>query len=312
MQNENIIQVKNLTKSFQNLRALDDLSFKVQKGQLYGFLGLNGAGKSTTLNIILGLVDSDSGQVEVDGLNAFEDIKRVRQKIGVVFQESVLDPELSVEENLKIRLTLYKKYLGSKNLNERLDEIVKKFELEKFLKRRYGKLSGGERRRVDIARSLIHQPKILFLDEPTTGLDPSSRKLVWSILNKIRDEDKLTILLTTHYMEEANNCDFITIIENGKCVAEGTPFDLKTKYSQAFLYCYKVNHPDFVGLLNKKGLQYHLKGDTYQILFKNFASLDEFFKENKEFISDYEVQKGNMDDVFLRVTRNWKEQDVRN
>ncbi|QSF13400.1 ABC transporter ATP-binding protein [Mycoplasma sp. Mirounga ES2805-ORL] len=300
---ENILSISNLSKSFKEKKALDDLSFSVKKGQLFGFLGLNGAGKSTTLNIILGLIKRDSGEVLIEGESIDKEIRKIRNKIGVVFQQSILDPELSVYENLYVRAALYKDVLKDKNVKEAVSNIISKFNLHDIQKQRYSTLSGGQKRRVDIARALIHNPSILFLDEPTTGLDPSSRKLVWKILSDIQSENKLTILLTTHYMEEANNCDYAVIIQNGKKIVEGTPAELKSRYSKTTVVCFKNSHKDFEKELTKKHFEFKNYGNKIEIFFNDFQSAKEFVSKYNSYLEDYELLKGNMDTVFLNVTK---------
>lgn len=214
MQNKDIVlNVKSLTKTFKKYKALDNLSFKVYKKQLYGFLGINGAGKSTTLNIIMGLLSKDSGEIELFGENIKGDFTKIRNNIGIVFQSSILDSNLTVYENLYSRLLLYKNNFKGKKIKEVVSEIISEFKLEDLVNQKYGTLSGGQKRRVDIARALAHKPSILFLDEPTTGLDPVSKKLVWDILSQLQKEKGLTIILTTHYMQEADNCDYAIVIK---------------------------------------------------------------------------------------------------
>lgn len=182
--NDEIIVINNLQKNFRKNKALKGVSFSVKRGELFGYLGLNGAGKTVTLNIILGLLKRDGGEVYINGLNVDKNQLEIRNQVGIVFQESILDPELSVRENLMIRATLYKDFLKDETVASVVDKIIDEFQLNDFASRRYGTLSGGQKRRADIARALVHSPNILFLDEPTTGLDPNSRKLVWQILKK--------------------------------------------------------------------------------------------------------------------------------
>ena len=220
-----LLEVKNLSKSFKEIKAVDDISFSVLEGSLFSFLGPNGAGKSTTIKMIIALVEKDSGSFL---LNGTDNKNSIRKQIGVVFQENVLDPDLSVKENLMLRGALYLK--NKTAVKNRYIELVKKLELSDFENQRFKTLSGGQKRRVEIARALFSNPVLLLLDEPTTGLDPETRQMVWKVIDKLRKEDNITVFLTTHYMEEAANADYIVIIDKGKIKVEGTPDDLKELY----------------------------------------------------------------------------------
>ena len=293
---DNIIEVKNLFKSFKDVKAVQDLSITVKKGELYAFLGLNGAGKSTTISIICGQLQKDSGKVYVNGVDLDEDIDRVKRDLGVVFQSSNLDMPLTVKENLKSRASLYG--ITNEEFDKKLEEIDALLNVKPLMKRTFGKLSGGEKRRVDIARALFHEPQILILDEPTTGLDPQTRKLVWSAINKLREEKGITVFLTTHYMEETLNADYVVILDAGKIVGEGTPIELKNKYTGDFIQIYNVDE-DVVKALN---LPYQKMVGGYRIAVESTAKATELIRENPELFVDYEVIKGNMDDVFLSAT----------
>ncbi|WP_406617252.1 ATP-binding cassette domain-containing protein [Mycoplasmopsis adleri] len=305
MEDEIILKVKDLCKSFKGKKALNNLSFKVNKGQLYGFLGINGAGKTTTLNIIVGLLKKDSGTVLIENkeLTTEKDFEQVRNKIGVVFQESILDDNLSVKDNLLIRATLYHKYFKDLKPIDLVNKVVNDFGLESILKQKYRTLSGGQKRRVDIARALLHKPEILFLDEPTTGLDPNNRQLVWDILKRIQKERKLTIILTTHYMEEANNCDYAIIINKGEKIVEGTPAELKQKYSKTVISVYSKPILELEKALELHKLEHTFENNIYNIYFDKYQEADSFLDKYKHLFSDYELKKGTMDDVFLNVTK---------
>ncbi|QJR44300.1 ABC transporter ATP-binding protein [Mycoplasma miroungirhinis] len=296
----NVIVIKQLKKNFKQFQAIKEISFSVKKGELFGFLGLNGAGKTTTLNIILGLLKKDGGNVYINNKSIDDDIVSVRNDIGIVFQDSILDPGLSVYQNLLVRASLYKFYFKDKNIHQIVDEIIEEFQLTDFAHRNYSKLSGGQKRRVDIARALVHKPSILFLDEPTTGLDPSTRKLVWEILTKIQKSRGLTILLTTHYMEEADNCDRAIIIQKGEKLVEGTPSDLKSKYSNSTVEIHKCSE---ILLQKIKNLNYQITNGSYVLKFENFEQGSQWIRENINDIYDYEFYKGTMDEVFLNVTK---------
>lgn len=293
MEND-IIKIEGLSKSFKDIKAVDDISFKVKEGELFAFLGINGAGKSTTISIICGTLRQDAGSVTIDGADV--ESARKQGKIGVVFQSCVLDRMLSVKDNLKSRAACYG--ICGKDFEARLATLCELFDLSEILKRPVGKLSGGQRRRVDIARALVAEPKILILDEPTTGLDPQTRKNIWQALNTLRKQGGMTIFLTTHYMEEAADADYVVIIDSGRIVAEGTPLELKNEYTGDFVTLYGVEE-DRVGEL---GLPYEKVADAFRIAVKNTAEVTELIIKNKELFCDYEVEKGNMDDVFLTVT----------
>ena len=290
----NIIEIENLNKSFGDLKAVNNITFRVKKGEFFSFLGVNGAGKSTTISIMSGTLKKDSGKVIINGLDVDTDIKKITGKIGVVFQFSHLDLVLSAYDNLKSRAALYD-ITGAK-FKERLEYLTELLDLSDILKRPINKLSGGQRRRVDIARALIHDPEILILDEPTTGLDPQTRKMIWQVVNKMREEKGLTVFLTTHYMEEAAESDYVVILNKGEISAEGTPHDLKNKYSSDYITFYNTDEVfDFGYPVTKIRDGYRIKIPTTEIATELVQKYPDKFK-------DYEITKGKMDDVFLSVT----------
>ena len=294
-----IIEIENLKKSFKDVKAVDEISFNVREGELFAFLGVNGAGKSTTINIISGILAKDGGTVKICGNNIETDADRIKSEIGIVFQDSVLDKKMSAYDNLKSRAGLYG--IFGQAFKARLEELTALLDLKDILKRPVNKLSGGQKRRIDIARALFHNPKVLILDEPTTGLDPKTRITVWSVVEKLRKEQGLTVFLTTHYMEEAATADYVVILDGGKKVAEGTPHDLKTAYASDFIKLYK--HIDeaekyFAAL----GLNVKRERDFVEIELNSTAQVGQFFADKPEFFEDFEVLKGNMDNVFLKVT----------
>ena len=293
---KDIIEIKNLYKSYNKKIAVQDLSIKVKEGELYAFLGVNGAGKSTTINIMCNELKKDSGLVIIDGYNIENDASMIKKEIGVVFQSSALDKKLSVYDNLKSRAALYD--IKGKEFNERLDEIASILDFKDYIKKPLETLSGGQKRRIDIARALFHHPKILILDEPTTGLDPMTRKLIWEVIDSLRKKEQLTVFLTTHYMEEASEADYVTIIDEGKIIAEGTPLDLKNKYVGDYVLLYNVKEED----VKKLNLKYMAIRDGFKISVDNTKSASELIKNNPSLFIDYEVIKGKMDDVFLSVT----------
>lgn len=291
-----IIKISHLNKSFGDIKAVNDISFQVQKGELFAFLGVNGAGKSTTISIICGQLHKDSGNVQIQGTDLERLGKTVGEKLGVVFQDSVLDKPLTVRENLKSRAALYG--ITGKAFEKRLQELVEILDFADYLNRPVGKLSGGQRRRIDIARALLHRPEILILDEPTTGLDPQTRMRIWDVIDKLRVDENLTVFLTTHYMEEAANAGYVIILDKGRIVAEGTPFELKSEYVQDTMSVYGVTEEEIKTL----GRNYKKIRDGYQLKIKNTLEATKLIVEHQNVFRDYEVVKGGMDDVFLAVT----------
>lgn len=293
---ENIIEINHLNKSFGTVKAVNDLSFRVKRGELFAFLGVNGAGKSTTISMICGQLAADGGEIRVNGWDVNRSGKKIKEMTGVVFQDSVLDKPLTARENLKSRAALYG--ITGKKFEERLQELITIFELQEFINRPVGKLSGGQRRRVDIARALVHRPKLLILDEPTTGLDPQTRKMIWNIIETLRVEEGLTVLLTTHYMEEAASADYIVIIDHGCIAAEGTPYELKSEYVKDYLSIYGVTKKEVESL----GLEYEEIRDGYRIAIETPLAATDLIINHTAVFRDYEIVKGGMDDVFLSVT----------
>ncbi len=300
-----IVQISNLHKSFKDVKAVDDISFCVKEGELFAFLGVNGAGKSTTINIISGILNKDSGKVIICGEDIDKNISKIKNSIGIVFQNSVLDKKLSGYKNLKSRAALYG--IFGTDFKNRLQEISDLLDLKDIIKKPLNKLSGGQKRRIDIARALIHNPKLLILDEPTTGLDPKTRITVWNVIDRLRKEQGLTVFLTTHYMEEASDSDYVVILDTGKIVAEGSPHDLKNKYAKDYIKFYnkKDEAKDYFVSLDKTIKQ---ERDFVQVQIDGTYEVNKYFNDKPEIFDDFEVLKGNMDDVFLNVTgKNLKE-----
>ena len=293
---EDIIKINNLCKSFKGTKAVDNISFKVKKGEFFAFLGVNGAGKSTTINMMSGALKIDSGSIEICGYDVKNDLDEIKKNVGIVFQDSVLDKTLSVYDNLKYRAGYYGIY--GKDFEERFEELDKLFKLHDIKNKQLFKLSGGQRRRVDIARSIIHSPKVLILDEPTTGLDPGTRKKIWASINKLRLEQGMTVFLTTHYMEETANADYVVIIGKGKIVAQGTIIDLKNKYASDMIYLYNIKEEE----VKKLNMAYEKINDVYKIKINSSKEATKLINEHKEIFNDYEIIKGKMDDVFLAAT----------
>lgn len=306
---ENMIEISHLTKSFGAIRAVDDLSFSVRRGELFALLGVNGAGKSTTISILCGLLARDGGEVTLDGYDLDRDLSRIKGSIGIVFQSSVLDGMLTVRENLESRAALYG--ITGKDFSARLAELSSLLDFGDLLTRRLGKLSGGQRRRIDIARALLHHPKLLVLDEPTTGLDPQTRKLLWEVIDTLRTEEGMTVLLTTHYMEEAADADYVVILDGGRIAAEGTPLQLKNRYAKDYITLYGISDASSLGYPTR------LVRDGIRIEVPDTATATELILKNPSLFCDYEITKGKMDDIFLAVTgkhledSDGKEGDVR-
>ncbi|MDE7464093.1 MAG: ABC transporter ATP-binding protein [Clostridiales bacterium] len=295
----NIIEIEHLAKRFGSLTAVDDVSFAVGRGELFAFLGVNGAGKSTTISMLCGTLDRDGGSIYVDGKNIDTDLDGIKRELGVVFQGSVLDKALGVRSNLKSRAALYG--IFGAEFEKRYDELDEMLSLKELEKRSIAKLSGGQRRRADIARALIHKPKILILDEPTTGLDPQTRKIVWQVIETLRESDDMTVFLTTHYMEEAAGADNVVIIDAGKVAASGTPVELKNKYTGDFISFYG-DADELAEKLPSLGRELQKIAGGYRIEVKDTAEATALITAHPELFTDYEVSKGNMDDVFLAAT----------
>lgn len=290
----NVIEVNNLSKAYGEVKAVDNISFTVEEGELFAFLGVNGAGKSTTINMICNITKPDSGEIKICG-NDITSLE-AKESIGVVFQGSVLDDRLTVLENLKSRAACYN--LTKDEIKERIDYLIKLFDLNEILNRKYKTLSGGQRRRVDISRALIHNPKILFLDEPTTGLDPKSRIMVWNVIDELRKNANLTVFLTTHYMEETKDANRVVIIDHGHILVNDSPINLKEQYTKNYLKIYIEKNESIEAKFDK----FEYKTNAYYIPFDKSEEVISFIEKNKDILTDFEVIKGDMDDVFLNVT----------
>lgn len=305
-----IIKVKHLKKYFQRMKAVDDISFSVQKGEMFGFLGVNGAGKSTTINMLCTLLRPTEGEAEVAGCILGREDEEIRRKIGVVYQGNVLDDVLTVKENLILRGSLYEK--DKKKLLRNLEYVCEILSLSDVLKRPYEKLSGGQKRRCEIGAALLHTPEILFLDEPTTGLDPATRKNVWQTIGRLQKEMKMTVFLTTHYMEEAAKANHIGIIEKGHMVEFGTPFSLKEQYAKDSLI---IRHsPEQKGQLEQRVKESRFpcksKGEKLIVTIPKTISAIPLLSAIENLIEGFEVVQGTMDDVFLNVTNREREEQI--
>lgn len=297
---EAIIEVKNLEKHFNQVKAVNDISFSVEKGELFGFLGVNGAGKSTTINMLCTLYAPTSGTAKICGNVLGKENEKIRKKIGVVYQNNCLDDKLTVKENLIIRGALYDN--DKAVIKKSLIEVSSFLSLDSILNRPFEKLSGGQKRRCEIARALMHAPDILFLDEPTTGLDPSTRKNVWEIIDRLRKERNMTVFLTTHYMEEAAKATHISIIDEGRIKQYGTPFSLKEQFAKDHLRLIIKQRDSLEDILNTNNIVYKLQEDSFIISLSNTLEALPVIDMVRPFIDGFEVIQGSMDDVFLNVT----------
>ncbi|MFT4144919.1 MAG: ATP-binding cassette domain-containing protein [Mobilitalea sp.] len=295
-----IIEVKNFTKSYGNFTAVNDITFDVQEGSVFAFLGPNGAGKSTTINTLCTIFEKTAGTLLIDGKDVTEQKSEVRAAIGVVFQDSTLDAKMTIEENLKMHCVFYN--IPKNEVEERIQFVLTLVDLLAERKKLVSALSGGMKRRVEIARGLIHYPKVLFLDEPTTGLDPQTRAHIWEYIIKLQKERNITIFLTTHYMEEAEICDKIAIIDGGVIVAHDTPYALKKQYTKDKAYITTKNGEVLEQLLLKHDLSYEKKEGYYKVIAENLEGLLQVLSDHKEEITNIEIKKGTFNDVFLEIT----------
>lgn len=297
---EDIIQVNHLKKYFKDVKAVDDISFKVKRGQLYGFLGVNGAGKSTTINMLCTLLTKDDGDVLVCDRQLGKEDRAIRRKIGVVFQDNTLDERLTIKENLMTRAALYDANTNSiKNNLKNVSEIL---DIGELMGRQFYKLSGGQKRKCEIARALMNKPEILFLDEPTTGLDPQTRQLVWESIERLRTDEKMTVFLTTHYMEEAAKAQYVSIMEAGKLVADGTPSQLKERYAHDMLRLVPEDAEQVTKHLDEVQLSYERKSNHIHVTIPDSMYGLQILNSIKDYLRSFEVIQGTMDDVFLNVT----------
>lgn len=296
---ENIIEVSGLKKSYGNLEAVRGIDFYVKRGQMFAFLGPNGAGKSTTIDILCTLLRFDAGEAVIDGHPLSKEDEAIRSSIGVVFQDHLLDPLLTVRENLLSRARLYP---GKRNIRAAAYEAARAADALDFIDRPYGKLSGGQKRRADIARALVNTPKILFLDEPTTGLDPQTKQSVWSTVKGLQQTAGMTLFLTTHYMEEAAAADYITIIDRGLITASGTPLDLKQKHASDSVRIKASDGEALSQLLSSKGIAFSSAREIFTVNLKSTRDAIPIICAAEQYIESFEVLHGTMDDVFIAVT----------
>jgi ABC-2 type transport system ATP-binding protein len=303
-----IIKVENFTKSYGDFIAVNNISFEVEEGTVFAFLGPNGAGKSTTINTLCTIFEKTSGKLFIDGKDVTTHKSEVRSAIGVVFQDSTLDAKMTIEENLKMHCVFYK--IPKKEVEERIRFVLDLVDLAGERRKLVGALSGGMKRRVEIARGLIHYPKVLFLDEPTTGLDPQTRAHIWEYIIKLQKERNITIFLTTHYMEEAEICNKIAIIDGGVIVAHDTPYALKKQYTRDKAYITTKRGPELECLLKQYELNFVKKEGYYKVDAENIEFLLQVLSRQKDDITDIEIKKGTFNDVFLEITGKKIREDV--
>lgn len=296
---KNIIEVKNFTKCFGNFKAVDNISFNVKEGSIFAFLGPNGAGKSTTINTLCTITGKTEGELKINGYDVEKNKNEVRHQIGIVFQESTLDGKLTVEENLKFHCEFYN--VPKNEIAERIEFVLKLVDLTNWRKSPVNSLSGGMKRRVEIARGLVHYPKVLFLDEPTTGLDPQTRANIWDYIIKLQKEKNITIFLTTHYMDEAEICDKVAIMNHGKIAAFDTPYNLKKQYTSNIMKLKVTDNKLVSNFLKVNSIKYKFEDNLFTIQ-SNLENTIEIITKFKNLIADFEIKKGTLNDVFLAIT----------
>ena len=294
------IEVAGLTKRYRDKIAVDDISFSVDDGGVFAFVGTNGAGKSTTIGCLTTVLPFEAGTVVVNGHDVRREGERVRESIGVVFQDSLLDPLLTSRENLRLRGRLSR--LQNPRLDARIGELSDLIDLGEFLDRPYGRLSGGQRRRVDIARALLHAPAVLFLDEPTAGLDPASRAIVWRTLHELSSRGDLTIFLTTHYLEETEEAARVCIIDGGRLIADDTPARQRARHSRSILTIATDRPEELVALARAAGGDPERTGDVVEIGVPDAVTARGILAAHGDRVRDFEFRHGRMDDVFLALT----------
>ncbi|NMB02381.1 MAG: ABC transporter ATP-binding protein [Firmicutes bacterium] len=297
---EKIIDVHGLAKSYGQIKAVKGIDFYVEQGKLFAFLGPNGAGKSTTIEILSTALKRDQGDVLINGYRLGVEDNQIRASIGVVFQGHLLDDLLTVRENLLTRGSFYG--LKGQQLQAAVKQAAQDAAVIDFLDQPYGKLSGGQRRRADIARALVNRPRILFLDEPTTGLDAQTRRNVWEFIRELQEESGMTVFLTTHYMEEAAQADYVIVIDHGEIAAKGTPAQLKAKYANDQLRLRAKAVDETVNVLKELKLSYEMQADIIAVPIASTFDALPIIERCRDYISDFEVLQGTMDDAFIGIT----------
>lgn len=295
-----IIEVKNFTKNYGNKSAVDNVSFNVESGSIFAFLGPNGAGKSTTINTLCTILDKTSGSLKIDGKEIESNKDYIRSIIGVVFQDKTLDEKMSVEENLRMHCIFYN--IPSSLIDSKINFVLNLVDLKERKKAMVSSLSGGMKRRIEIARSLLHLPKVLFLDEPTTGLDPQTRTNIWDYIVKLQQEKEITIFLTTHYMDEAEISDHVAVMDYGKIIAFDKPDVLKKKYTKDIASITSTDENKLEDTLTEHDLTFEKKDNVFHLEINDFPLFTQIISEHQQLISDLEVKKGTLNDVFLEIT----------
>lgn len=295
-----IIEVEHFTKRYGDFTAVDDISFTVDESSIFAFLGPNGAGKTTTINTLCTILDKTQGNIKINGHDASKEKALVRKDIGIVFQDSTLDEKMTVEENLKYHCAFYK--VPKNEVANRINFALDLVELSDWKRAVVGSLSGGMKRRVEIARGLVHYPKVLFLDEPTTGLDPQTRANVWEYIQRLQKQKNITIFLTTHYMDEAEVCSKIVVMDHGKIIAHDTPENLKKQYTSIEIKAVCSESETLQNTLRNRSVPYHTNENTIIFQTKQPSLAMEILSACKEKIIDFEVKKGTLNDVFLAIT----------
>lgn len=300
MTNYNSIEVKNFTKKFGDFVAVDDISFEVQQGSIFAFLGPNGAGKSTTINTLCTIQDKTSGELKINGYDVSRQKDKVRNDIGIVFQESTMDEKLTIKENIKLHCDFYN--VPKNEVAERINFVLQLVDLESRKNSPVESLSGGMKRRAEIARGLVHFPKILFLDEPTTGLDPQTRANVWDYILKLQKQKDITIFLTTHYMDEAEICDKVAIIDKGRIVAHDTPNNLKKQYTSTRMEMESSDQEKLIAYLDHLEIKHQTIENKIIAFVHDPKQIITILNDNQHIILDLEVKKGSLNDVFIAIT----------
>ncbi|EAG9432232.1 ABC transporter ATP-binding protein [Listeria monocytogenes] len=298
-----MIKLTNVVKKFGKVEAVKGINLEVEKGSLFAFLGENGAGKSTTLSMICTESEPTSGEIFIaDEKLTFKNRKSFRQKLGVVFQENVLDDLLTVRENLYNRASLYGKTKAE--ISERLELVSSIMGIEDILNRRFEKLSGGQKRRAEIARAIMHDPEILLLDEPTTGLDPKTRVSVWKIIDYLREELGMTVFLTTHYLEEAKDADQLAVIHKGKIIAQGTPANIRSRFSVDKIFFYDAKVAELQTIIEKVNLPLKITKETMRVdVINQDVEILAILNQAAGLYGSFEVIKGNLDDAFISMIK---------
>jgi ABC-2 type transport system ATP-binding protein len=296
----NSIEVRNFTKKYGDFIAVDDISFTVEEGTIFAFLGPNGAGKSTTITTLCTIQEKTAGELRINGNDVSSQKSLVRRDIGIVFQDSTLDGKLTVGENLKLHCDFYR--VPKAEVNSRIEFVLELVDLADWRKAMVGGLSGGMKRRAEIARGLVHFPKVLFLDEPTTGLDPQTRANVWEYIHTLQKQKNITIFLTTHYMDEAEICGAVAIIDHGKIVAFDTPYNLKKDHTSTTMKIHCDNPSALAGYLDGHLVNYRLDNGQCTVFSTETSSMLDIVSTFKDSITDIEIAKGTLNDVFIKIT----------